>query len=187
MGLNRQEISWLLAAFREGRISEDAVISRLQPLVPPSASSAEGTVDLRVSLDQFRAAEVSGAETLRRWALVAADPVLVGGLRVAAARESQHASLLEQRLRELGGEPSAEIPSWLRELNSRIADPAARDTDRLSAIVEYLPDSDRGAMPVHELVESACDDLTAELLRNICADDLITTRWLHEAYRARRG
>jgi hypothetical protein len=180
--LNRQELSWLLSAFREGRISEEAVVSRLQPEVS-QAPVAERHVDLLAVLDQFRAAEESGAETLRRWALLTENSYLVGGLRAAAARETQHALLLDQRLRELGGTPRAEVPGRLQRLNARISEPSTRDSERLSIIVESLPDADRIAGQVNELTEAAGDPLTTELLRNICADDLVTFRWFVNAHR----
>jgi hypothetical protein len=183
MHLNRQELSWLLAAFREGRISEEAVISRLQSDASEPAVAAERRVDLLSVLDQFRAAEESGAETLRRWALLSENAYLVGGLRAAAAREAQHALLLDQRLRELGGAPRAEVPGWLRQLNAQISDPATRDAERLWIMVRSLPDPDRVAEEVNELTEAAGDALTAELLRNICADDLVTFRWFVNAHR----
>jgi hypothetical protein len=181
--LNRQELTWLLAAFREGRISEEAVVSRLQPETSEPPVPAERRADLLTMLDQFRAAEESGAETLRRWALLTENSHLVGGLRAAAARESQHALLLDERLRELGGKPRAEIPGWLERLNARISDPSTRDSDRLSIIVGSLPDADRIAGQVNEFTEAAGDPLTAELLRNICADDLVTFRWFVNAHR----
>jgi hypothetical protein len=180
--LNRQELSWLLAAFREGRISEEAVVSRLQSDGSEPEVPAERRVSLLTVLDQFRAAEESGAETLRKWALLTESAYLVGGLRAAAAREAQHALLLDQRLRELGGVPRAEIPHWLRRLNAEISDPATEDAVRLAIIVRSLPDADRIAGEVNELTEAAGDPLTTELLRNICADDLVTFRWFVSAH-----
>jgi hypothetical protein len=53
----------------------------------------------------------------------------------------------------------------------------------LSIIVGSLPDADRIAGQVNELTEAAGDPLTTELLRNICADDLVTFRWFVNAHR----
>ena len=186
MPASREELTRLLALYREERISEQQLLERIESLdggeLQPQQDRA--AVDL---LDAYRAAEASGAETLAAWARLSNDPALVGGLRTAAARESKHAALLEQRVRELGGSPMATIPDWLVRYNARITDPEASDLDRLAAIVEQFPDVDRAAAPLLEAIDTVIgDELTRELLRTICADELSTVKWAHEAYRARK-
>jgi hypothetical protein len=60
-------------------------------------------------LDGFRAAEALGEESHGSWIEVSDYPMLRGGLRTIAQRESMHARLLEQRIVELGGTPTLRI------------------------------------------------------------------------------
>jgi hypothetical protein len=139
-------------------------------------------------LDEFRAAEVSGAETLSQWAELSDDPRLTGGLRVLAAREFSHAVLLEHRLRELGGEPSAEIPAWLAGFNKAIVSSDSTDVERLGALVAQFADLERGTERIDRAIAVAADDgLTRELLLTIKVDELTTIDWLRDAYRDRNG
>ena len=195
------EVTRLLERYRRGELDDEALLERLARLesredadsgpnsdTHEDADTAAARTPLAARLDEYRAAEASGAATLETWAGLSSDPALVGGLRTAAAREAKHASLLERRVRELGGSSSARIPRWLADFNARITDPAATDLERLRLIVERFPDVDSASQRVLEMADAIVgDELTRELLRAICVDELATLEWAHEAYCVRAG
>jgi hypothetical protein len=115
-----------------------------------------------------------------------ADAGLVGGLRVVASREAAHAALLEERIRELGETPTAEIPSWLAGFNEALTSREATDLDRLGALVAQFDDVARAIEPLDTAIELAADDeLTREVLRAIRDDEIATIEWFRNAYAAR--
>ncbi|MEE8310695.1 MAG: hypothetical protein V3R77_00465 [Candidatus Binatia bacterium] len=192
-----EELTRLLEKFRAGELSEQQLLESIA-LLDGAASAAEQAAVISEEgrrrssrvvdrLDSYRAAEQSGADTLETWADLSDDAALVGGLRTAAAREAKHAALLEQRLAELGGIARAEIPDSIACYNDALTDPDATDLQRLELLVERFPDVDAAVVPLMEFVDSIEDDeLTRELLKSICVDELATLRWAHEAFRARK-
>ena len=203
MSTTREQLDRLLTLFRRGVISEDVLLDQLEqvasdangdvgeenPSAPPQSEPPEmAQGDIAALLDEFRAAEVSGAETLSRWAELSEDPRLTGGLRVLAAREFSHAVLLEHRLRELGGEPSAEVPAWLAGFNKALVASESTDVERLGALVAQFADLERATERIDRAIAITDDDeLTRELLLAIKIDELITIDWLRDAYRDRNG
>ncbi len=186
MSGRRQELSRLLELYRKGVIDEQTLIDQMDALglkVEPQQPRQETVEPLVQRLDRYRAAEASGAETLEGWAELTDDPRLVGGLRVAAARERAHAGLLERRIGELGGRTTATIPDWLAGFNAALVDPEASDEQRLGAIVKQFPDPDAAIAPLRRFIDSLCEDpLTQSLLLSICEDEKATLRWFHETH-----
>jgi hypothetical protein len=191
---SRERIKRLLGLFRRGVISEDDLVEQLEECAHADAgaeaddarSKQRRRLALASVLDQYRAAEASGAETLVTWARLSADDGLAGGLRTIAAREAYHAELLTQRVRELGVEPKARIPSWLSDYNARMSDPSASDVERLEAIVGQFPDIESALAPLSRTIASIDGDaLTRELLRTIEQDERASLEWFHSAYTAR--
>ena len=190
----------LLEQHRLGDLSDDELIARIKTLeerpadslhsqdqTQPDAESEQRRAKLIARLDAYRAAERSGALTLGAWADLSDDAALVGGLRTAAAREDKHAALLEQRLVELGGNPTAEVPDSIARYNAAIVDAGATDIERLGLLIGRFPDIDEAIAPLTQFIDSIEDDeLTQELLRSICVDELATLRWAHDAYLSRR-
>lgn len=190
----REEVRRLLALFRKGVIAEDDLLEQLAEVrdaaTKPTSSEDIGTPSraeaLLGVLDGYRAAEASGAATLRKWSDLCEDAGLAGGLRTIAAREAFHAELLDRRIRELGGEPQARVPTWLVDYNDAITDPRATDDDRLDAIVAQFPDIDAALAPLEQTIESlAGDPLTRELLRTIGQDERASLEWFHSTYATR--
>jgi hypothetical protein len=189
---SREETKRLLSLYRKGLISDDDLVAQLEEVRAagvasandgPSASETKSLVEV---LDGYRAAEASGAETLRKWAASSRDAALAGGLRTIAAREALHAELLEQRVRELGAEPSAAVPHWLADYNAALLDPAASDSDRLEAIVNQFPDIDAALAPLEQTIGTLDrDPLTREMLRTIGQDERASLEWLHSVYAAK--
>src|SRR5512139_1438917 len=66
-------------------------------------------------MDEFRAAESFGVESLRVWLGACRIPMLRGGLRTIAEREAWHARVLAERIAEIGGKCEAEYPGPVRE------------------------------------------------------------------------
>lgn len=189
------ELSRLLERFRRGELDEEQLLEQIADRDGrrrAAAATHEPSRDRRAHvlerLDAYRAAEQSGAEVLETWAELSDDAALVGGLRTAAAREAKHAALLEQRLRELGGTPTARVPQSIARFNAALTDPTTSDLERLRLMVERFPDVDAAVVPLTDFIDSIDDDeLTCELLRTIAVDELSTLRWAHERYLIRRG
>jgi hypothetical protein len=178
-----------LTLFREGKIGEEELLSRLVPEEEHSSEGpGRGSHRARIAelLDAYRAAEQSGAETLRAWAESSADVELKGALRVIAGREAAHAELLAQRVRELGREPSAAIPGWLARYNETLLDERRSDSERIGSIVARFPDVGAATAGLRAVIEQITEDaLTRELLRTIADEEELTLRWFHDAH-ARR-
>jgi hypothetical protein len=201
----REQLDRLLKLYRHGRISEDLLLDQLEDVAEerdgsdggvasasngspamPADATADTTAALIEILDRFRAAEDSGSQTLLRWARLTTDASLVGGLRVVASREAAHASLLEERIRELGKAPTAEVPAWLAGFNEALVSRDATDLERLAALVAQFEDFARAMEPLEEAITLAADDeLTREVLRAIRDDEIATIEWFRSAYAAR--
>jgi hypothetical protein len=190
----REEVRKLLALFRKGLIAEDDLMEQLEEIRGATGDTSAGAdagapdrgPELLGLLDGYRAAEASGAATLRKWSDLCLDDGLAGGLRTLAAREAFHAELLDRRIRELGGEPQAKVPPWLSEYNDAITNPRATDDDRLAAIITQFPDIDAALAPLERTIESLeGDPLTRELLRTIGQDERASLEWLHSTYATR--
>lgn len=188
---SRERMKKLLTLFRQGAISEEDLLTQIEASAPAKVREDEDSgerkrFELASVLDRYRAAEASGAETLSEWSRLSLDAGLSGGLRTIAAREAYHADLLARRVRELGAEPDAQIPSWLSDYNSRMVNPAATDVERLEAIVGQFPDIEAALAPLEKTIESIDGDpLTRELLRTIEQDERASLEWFHSAYALR--
>lgn len=191
---SREETKRLLSLYRRGLITDDDLVEQLEEVRAERVVASDGKANAKrgderslVSvLDGYRAAEESGAATLRRWAETSRDAALAGGLRTLAAREAVHAELLAQRVRELGAEPSAEVPHWLADYNTALLDPEASDSDRLEAVVSQFPDIEAALAPLEQTIARLEQDpLTREMLRTIGQDERSSLEWLHAAHQTR--
>ena len=131
-------------------------------------------------LDQFRAGEALGEASLGAWIAVCEDPCLRGGLRTVQQREGFHARLLAERIKELGGTPSHEIPE---DVYQKLMDDAATtdksDAEKLRDFVAQFPDPDATLRPITDLADRLTDDPeTAGLLRTIVQDERSTLDFL---------
>ena len=135
-------------------------------------------------LDDLRAAEAASAEVLGAWIAVCAHDELRGGLRVIAERESAHAELLAERLRELGSRCTATLPEpMLATALERFGSPAVADEEKLAQVLARYPDEGAVTRPiVHMVDELAEDPETRELLRLIAEGEGASFGWLR-AYR----
>src|SRR5439155_465682 len=108
-------------------------------------------------LDEFQAAERAGAEAVDHWVTVCRDARLRGGLKVIRTRDRGHACLAEERLRALGGTPSASVGRQLASLLAMLGSEDVSDRTKLVALLDRFP--------------GELEDPLAEVVRRIGHDD----------------
>jgi hypothetical protein len=146
-------------------------------------SDAASTEDTIKFLDQFRAGEALGEASLGAWSEVSTTPCLKGGLRTVQMREGSHARLLEQRIKELGGSPSFELPDAVYNTAMEgSADTVKSDAEKVQGFVSQFPDCDAALAPIYAMADRLDHDQeTQSLLRTIAQDERSTLEWLNEA------
>ena len=152
----------------------------------PAAAAGTGvatTEETIAFLDQFRAGEALGEASLGSWIAVCHTDCLRGGLRTVQLREASHARLLEERIKELGGSPSFELPESVHRQAMEDAGSAERsDALKLKEFVSRFADIDAALAPIHALADRLdADQETQSLLRTIVQDERATLEFLHEA------
>ncbi len=133
-------------------------------------------------LDQFRAGEALGEATTGAWIEVSDVDCVRGGLRVVQQREGMHARLLEERIKQLGGSCSYEIPERLHEAAMKDAGDASKsDAKKVLAFVQRFGDVDKALQPIFDLADRLADDPeTQSLLRTIAQDERSTLQFFNE-------
>src|SRR5215813_5171957 len=120
-------------------------------------------------LDELQAAERAGAQALGRWLTACRDPLLRGGLRVIRARDTAHAVLAEERLRALGGVPSATASRSLESLCAIIAAPDTADRAKIAVLLGRFPSEVRD--PFEETIGQIENDGETRALLEAIGDD----------------
>ena len=161
-----------------------ARLARLERREAGSVATSGSARDRVIAfLDQFRAGEALGELSLGAWIAVCKDPALRGALRAIQMRESSHARLLAERIKELGGAPRFEIPE--RTYSEVMASSACTDTsdaDKVRAFVARFPDPTRALAPIHAVADHLDDDPeTQSLLRAIAEDERATLELFYAA------
>lgn len=136
-------------------------------------------------LDRFRAGEALGEASLGAWIAVCSTECLRGGLRTVQMREGFHARLLEQRIKELGGTPSFDVPQAVHEgVMQGSASTDKSDAEKVKEFVSRFPDVDAALAPIYQLTDRLdADPETQSLLRTIAQDERSTLEFLHDACR----
>lgn len=131
-------------------------------------------------LDDLRAAETAASEVIAAWIDVCGLEGLRGGLRAIGEREAGHATLLADRVRELGGVCTAMVAEPVRAAAlSRFGSSAVGDDEKLRALAYRYPDDAVATSPIHRILEELGDDAeTRELLRLIADAEAATVAWL---------
>jgi DNA-binding ferritin-like protein len=167
---------------------QEAICEKLDGLAERVASlpaSAQGASVEEVIgfLDQFRANESLGETSLGAWIAVSDTACLKGGLRTVQMREGMHARLLEQRIKELGGSPKAEVPEALHEAAmQRAGSTEATDAQKVQEFVAQFSDIDAALKPIYEFADRLDHDQeTQSLLRTIAQDERSTLEFLTDA------
>ncbi len=147
------------------------------------APRAAGRDEVLAFLDQFRAGEALGEASTGAWLAVSDVDCVRGGLRVVQQREGMHARLLEERIKQLGGTCSFEIPDAIHSAAMADAGDAAKgDAAKVLGFVQRFGDADAALAPLHELADRLDDDPeTQSLLRNIALDERATLDFFNEA------
>jgi hypothetical protein len=128
-------------------------------------------------LDAFQAAERAGAEAVGSWIASCADDRLRAGLRVIRTRDRRHAALAEWRLRELGGEPRAQVSRDLAAVCGVVADPGVSDRSKIDVLLGRVPPSSES--PLAEFARTIEGDAeTRALFESIADDERSSLRWL---------
>ena len=160
-----------------------ARLDGLQERVAQGASVGASREDVIQFLDGFRANEALGETSVGAWIEVSDTPCLKGGLRTVQLREGMHARLLEQRIKELGGSPTAEVPE--EAYNAAMEQSASReksDAEKLRDLAARFPDIDQVLRPLHDMADRLDHDQeTQSLLRTIAQDERSTLEFLNEA------
>ncbi len=147
------------------------------------SSAAASTEEVIRFLDQFRAGEALGETSLGAWIEVSTTPCVRGALRTIQMREGSHAQLLEQRIKELGGSPTAEVPQAIYDaVMEGSASTEKSDVQKLQEFVARFPDIDVALKPINDLADRLDHDQeTQSLLRTIVQDERSTLEFLNEA------
>jgi hypothetical protein len=134
-------------------------------------------------LDQFRAGEALGELSLGAWIAVCKDSELRGALRTVQMRESSHARLLGERIKELGGAPQFEIPGQVyHRVMTHSASIEIGDAEKVRAFVARFPDPTRALAPIRAVADHLDDDPeTQSLLRAIAQDEHATLELFYAA------
>ena len=136
-------------------------------------------------LDDLRAAETAAAEVLDAWIAVCRLDGLRGGLRAIAERETGHAELLAERLREMGAPCTAMLNEAVRtSALTRFGSNDVSDEEKLAQVLARYPDDHAATRPITGILERLDHDLeTREILRLVAEGEGATVAWLR-AYHA---
>ena len=182
----------------------DAVLKRIEKGIKDLAAQQEaicerlGNLEGRVSaavggaasrdeviqlLDGFRAGEALGAASIGAWIDVCTTDCVRGALRTIQQREAMHSVLLEQRLRELGAEPSFEIPAEdVEKAMKGLGSTEKSDAEKLLEFATKYPDADALLKPILDVADRLDHDQETQwLLRTIVQDERSTLAVIHEA------
>jgi hypothetical protein len=192
------EVRRLLKAYRKGLITEELFAEQMAEVYGNGNGKtyayngrtyASEREMVRALLDGFRSAEAFGAESLQGWIACCQVPCLRGGLRTICHREAYHARLLEERLRELGGDCRAQIPDALRqEVLTAVASRELTDLQKLQGAVARVSGAGDVTADLRQAVDQIEDDQeTKQILRTILDDEAATVRWLRETCEALSG
>ncbi|MEE8167172.1 MAG: hypothetical protein V3T64_16520 [Myxococcota bacterium] len=171
---------------KELATQQEAICERLQALEGCVSQAMGGAVsrdDVIELLDGFRAGEALGAASIGAWIDVCTEDCVRGALRTIQQREAMHAQLLEQRLRELGAEPTFEIPAAdVERAMKDLGSTQKSDAQKLLDFSQKYPDADVLLKPICDMVARLDHDQETQwLLRTIVQDERSTLAVVHEA------
>ncbi len=146
-----------------------------------SGNGAMTTAEIIEFLDGYRAAEALAATGFGGWIAASDTPCLRGGLRVVQMREASHARLLEERVKELGGSPKAEMQPEAEEFFLSYGSSDKTDAEKIQSFMAAAGDP----KILDELEAKAArmdhDQETQFLLRSIIEDERASLALLNQA------
>jgi rubrerythrin len=83
----------------------------------------------------------------------------------------RHASLLENRIKELGGEPKDNLGFAGIMANAKIAMKTMGDTKAIDVVKEAYDGEDKGIAKVEEIIKGDLDNESARLMKDILTED----------------
>ncbi len=134
-------------------------------------------------LDEFRAGESCAATWIGSWIDVSDTACVRGGLRTVQQREAMHAQLLEERIKELGGDCSFELPVADREyLMKTYGGTECTDVEKIQKLVSEFGDADVVLKKYCDFIDRLDGDPeTQYLLQTIIQDERSTVQFLNDA------
>jgi len=163
---------------------QDEILERIAKLEVHAAPGGPPTrPEVIAFLDGFRAFEALGETSVGTWIARCTTDCLKGGLRTIQMREGTHADLLEQRIKELGGTPSFEVPeAEQREKLECLGSESLSDLEKLQEVVARYPSVDAVVGPIEAFAARLTNDLeTQSLLQTIAQDERSSTSFLIDA------
>lgn len=165
--------------------TQGAICSRIEALEGrlASLSNEPTTAETIAFLDEFRANESFAAMWIGCW-IDASDTACVrGGLRTVQQREAMHAQLLEERIKELGGTCSAEVPKGDREeFLSIYGGSACSDVEKIASLVDKFGDIEDTLKPLSDFTgRLEGDPETQFLMSTILQDERSSLQFLKDA------
>jgi hypothetical protein len=198
--MNRDfEFSQLLRAYRRGIISEPAFEREMAELERGAGVNGGGFTANGKSYPSERAAVIDFVDNLRanefcaglafpKWAAVCKTDCIRSGLAMIAERESYHARVFEQRLKELGAEKRAVEAEEVSKFHNYFGDANISDGDKLLRLTALFPNPKETVSFIGEFADRLTDDQqTKEMLKLFQQDELSTTTWLMESCAAING
>lgn len=174
-------IEQLLARIDE---TQATLCEKLEHLERRAAGSGDATCEETVAfLDQFRANEAAAANWIGAWIENSDVACLRGGLRTVQQREMMHAELLENRVKELGGKCSFELPAADRKRYlETYGGTECSDAEKVKALVAEVGEVDAFLKPFEDFANRLdSDPETQFLLRTILQDERSTVQFLNDA------
>jgi hypothetical protein len=178
------ETHTLLRGLRDDdRLSLDWLrgIDHLPPVVPRERLGVEEHANIVAFLGALRAALEGATEVAHAWAHACALPGLRGALRSIAARTHAHATVVGERLTEIGGQPAATVlpRATLAAAQAWYGGREIGDERKLAMLL----DRPTSAAAVEDFAAHLVEDVeTREILRLTAAGEAATITWL-AAYR----
>ncbi len=134
-------------------------------------------------LDEYRAQESFAATWINAWIDVSDTACVRGGLRTVQQREASHAQLLEERIKELGGTCSAEVPRADRDRFMKdFGGTACGDVEKLQTLMKEFASADDLLKPLRDFTDRLDGDPeTQYLMRTILQDEVSSLQFLNDA------
>lgn len=140
------------------------------------------TAEIIDFLDGYRAAEALAASAFGAWIAVSDTPCLRGGLRAVQMREAYHARLFEERIKELGGSPKAELGGDTEEFFMSLGDPDCSDAEKLQRFMGATGDPKILEQLEAKAARMNADEETQYLLRCVIEDERASLALVKQAH-----
>lgn len=132
-------------------------------------------------LDGYRAAEALAASSFGAWAAVSDTPCLRGGLRAVQMREAWHARIFEERIKELGGSPKAELPAEAEEFFMSFGQTDRTDAEKVQAFMAAAGDPKVIEQLEEKIAQLENDQETQFILKCVVDDERASLAFLNQA------